>query len=535
MNLKKLALSIGVALGIVLASQVPLFGQEHTKHHRYKLIEPATFGGPGSRMNGFVYSTFSSIQDLNNAGTLTGWADTSMQDPYQFTGNAVETNFCFEGDCYVTHAFQWQNGVRSDLGALPGGLSSATSWVSANGLIAGTSQNGETDPLDPGFPEVRAVLWRNGKITDLGTLREGGSESGAQAINSWGQVVGWAINTIPDPLSMAYWSTLYNYYAPITPYQMRAFLWQNGVMRDLGTLGSGTNAFAMAINEAGQVIGISYIDSTPNQMATNCSFGAPLPTQDPFLWENGKMTDLGNLGGTCSFPSWINNYGEVVGNSNLAGDQIEHAFLWTKARGMEDLGTLGGTQAQASFISDSGAIVGGSTLEGDAEYDAYLWDGKMHDLGTVDGSNCTYAFSVNAKEQVVGNDCGGTFAFLWEDGGPMVDLSTLIINPSSTLPFLGVITINDLGEIAGMGGDTSDLSHAIVLIPCDSNHPNIEGCDYSLVDWPAAAEVRPAEITKAPAAAASQPKMSPAALMARFRPLPAGHNHRFGTLQTSPQ
>jgi probable HAF family extracellular repeat protein len=356
-------------------------------------------------------------------------------------------------------------------------------------------------------------------------------------VNSSGQVVGWAMNTVSDPLSMAYWSTLYNPYAPITPYQMRAFLWQYGVMRDLGTLGTGTNAFAMAINEQGQVIGISYIDSTPNQMATNCSFGAPLPTQDPFFWENGNMTDLGNLGGTCSFPSWINNLGQVVGNSNLAADQIGHAFLWTKARGMQDLGTLGGTHAQASFISDSGVIVGGSTLEGDAQYDAYFWDGKMHDLGTLDGANCAYAFSVNTQGQVVGNsgtNCQ-TAAFLWDNGGPIVDLSTLIINPSSAFGFLGVISINDRGEIAGMAGDTSDLSHAVVLIPCDSNHPNIEGCDYGLVDPPTAAEVRPAEITKAPAAAASQVKLSPVEMMARFRSAQAGGNRRVGTPQTSPQ
>ncbi|MGB8440046.1 MAG: hypothetical protein WCE26_11695 [Candidatus Acidiferrales bacterium] len=512
-----------------LAIPMRIHGQEEKGwHHHYKLIEPATFGGPGSRINGFVYSTFSSIQDLNNAGTVTGWADTSTADPYQSSGNQFG-NFCFDSDCYVTHAFQWQNGVRTDLGALSGGLSSATSWVSANGLIAGASQNGETDPLDPGFPEDRAVLWRNGKIIDLGTLSEGGYESGAESVNSRGQVVGWAVNTIYDPLSMVYWSTLYNYYAPITPYQTRAFLWQNGVMKDLGTLGTGTDSFGMAINEAGQVIGISYIDSTPNpQMTTACSFGPALPTQDPFLWQNGKMTDLGNFGGACSSPSWINNYGQVAGSSNLPGDQTGHAFLWTKAKGMQDLGTLGGTQSNASFVSDSGVVVGGATLEGDAQFDAFLWDGKMHDLGTVNGSSCTYAFSVNAQEQVVGNDCGGTFAFLWEDGSPMVDLSTLVINPNPALTFLGVITINDRGEIAGLAGDTADLSRAVVLIPCDENHPGIEGCDYSLVDPATAVEIHPMLTKEAPAAAASQIKFSLAEMIARYRSMMANRRRGLG-------
>jgi probable HAF family extracellular repeat protein len=242
------------------------------------------------------------------------------------------------------------------------------------------------------------------------------------------------------------------------------------------------------------------------------------------------MIDLGTLGGTCGFPSWINSNGQVVGNSDVAGDVNQHAFVWTRSKGMQDLGTLGGSDSETSMINDSGLIVGGAFLPGDNQYDAVLWDGKMHDLGTLNGSNCTYAFSVNAKEQVVGNDCGGTFAFLWEDGGPMVDLSTLVTsNPG--LSDLGVITINDAGEIAGIGIDASGYVHTVLLIPCDGNHPNIDGCDYSLVDPATAAEAHPA-LTKG---TASRVKFSPAEMMARFRSTQVGRNRRFGTPQTSPQ
>ncbi|HXW93673.1 MAG TPA: hypothetical protein VEK33_24195 [Terriglobales bacterium] len=483
-----------LCLAMLLAISLQLAAQEyHAQHHHYKLVEPATFGGPGSRINGFLYSTFSSVQDLNRAGTLIGWADTSMPDPYQNEG------FCFAIYCYVAHAFQLQNGVVTDLEVLPGGLSSATSWISANGLIAGASQNGETDPLYPDFPEDRAVLWRNGKIINLGTLPEGGYESGAQAVNSSGQVVGWAFNIVPDPYSMGVWSTLYNSYEPFPyPYQNRAFLWQNGVMQDLGTLGTGTDAFAMAINEAGQVVGISYTDTTPNHVTTPCATG-PIPTQDPFLWENGKMIDVGTLGGTCGFPSWINDYGEVVGYSDLAGDQTWRPFLWTRRTGIQDLGTLGGNYGQASMINELGYVVGASTLEGDNQYDAFLWSGKMHDLGTLDGSNCAYAFSVNAQEQVVGNSgpsCS-TSAFLWENGGPMVDLSTLV-SPNPGFSSLGAIVINDRGEIGGQGVDASGFFRAVLLIPCDENHPGIEGCDYSLVDASNARQVNSPSVVQGP-------------------------------------
>jgi len=529
-----LVLFAALALPAELAAQNSLAGNK-PQHHHYKLIDIGTFGGPQSYLNGFEYSTFSSVQDLNNAGTLAGWADTSTLDPNCLLGNAFG-NFCFNYDepaacagaigCpgHISHAFQWQDGVKTDLEVLPGGLNSAVVWISANGLIAGTSQNGETDPLDPGFPEDRAVLWHNRNIVDLGTLPEGGFESGAQAVNSRGQVVGWALNTVSDPSSMGLLSSLFDFYEPIYPFQMRAFLWQNGVMKDLGTLGTGTDAFAMAINEQGQVIGISYTNSTPNAVTTSCSTG-PIPTQDPFLWENGKMIDLGTLGGTCGFPSWINNSGQVVGYSDLAKDQTEHPFLWTKFEGMQDLGTLGGTFGTASMINDFGEVVGGTALQGDAQIDAFFWNGKMHDLGALDGSNCAYAFSVNARGQVVGNsgaNCG-TSAFLWEDGGPMVDLSTLV-SSKPNFPSLLAMNINDRGEIAGIGTDVNDNGHAVLLIPCDENHLAVEGCDYGPVAEATTAEVHSAQSTQA--MASSGPKLSATELMARFRLAQAGGNRR---------
>jgi probable HAF family extracellular repeat protein len=128
-------------------------------------------------------------------------------------------------------------------------------------------------------------------------------------------------------------------------------------------------------------------------------------------------------------------------------------------------------------------VVGGSTLAGDNQYDAFLWDGKMHDLGALNG--CSYAFAINAHRQVVGNwgsnGCQQG-AFLWEGGGPMVDLNTLVSSNKSGLSVAGAININDRGEIAGSSADVNGYSFAILLIPCDENHPGVEGCDYSMVD-----------------------------------------------------
>jgi len=285
------------------------------KHHHYQLIDIGTFGGPQSYIPPYIGFA---IRILDNHGVLIGAADTSQPDPFP--------NFCF-ADCFVVHTFRTEeDGELTDLGALPGGGSSFPSWMSRNRLIAGLSQNGLTDPLLPGQPEVRAVLWQNGGITDLGTL-QGGYESVANAVDSKGEVVGMFTNTTPDPNSLF-----------PDGYQTRAFFWQDGVMQDLGTLG-GPDAAAFLINEKGQVVGWSYTSSVP----ITC-FGFPPATlaTGSFVWDNENgMRDLGGLGGLCTTAEAINSRGQIVGFSDLKGDTAWHAFIWDGS--MHDLGgSLGG-------------------------------------------------------------------------------------------------------------------------------------------------------------------------------------------------
>jgi hypothetical protein len=81
----------------------------------------------------------------------------------------------------------------------------------------------------------------------------------------------------------------------------------------------------------------------------------------------------------------------------------------------------------------------------------------------------------------------GEHAFLWE-GDSMIDLNALI--PSgSRLKLTYAVAINDRGEIAGFGVPPGVLpeeyetkGHGYMLIPCDENHPDLEGCDYNLVE-----------------------------------------------------
>jgi uncharacterized membrane protein len=101
--------------------------------------------------------------------------------------------------------------------------------------------------------------------------------------------------------------------------QLRAFLWENGKIRDLKTLG-GPDSFAFYINNRGQVAGVTLTDAVINPSTQS-------PTVAPFLWENDEMKNLGSLGGLSGNVAGLNNNGQVAGNSNLPGDQAQLGFL----------------------------------------------------------------------------------------------------------------------------------------------------------------------------------------------------------------
>jgi probable HAF family extracellular repeat protein len=255
------------------------------------------------------------------------------------------------------------------------------------------------------------------------------------------------------------------------PTQVRALLWQGGAIQDLGTLG-GPDSCAVFINQRGQVAGYSYTSSTPNP-------GTGIPTIDAFLWEDGRMLDLGTLGGTLVFTGGLNEGGQAVGISTLPGDSTFHPFL--SHRGvLSDLGTLGGNMGAANSLNDSDEVVGQADLPGSKAHHAFRWrQGVMTDLGTQDGDPCSEALSINSRGQIVGGskDCN-TFlhAFLWEEGGPMIDLNSFV--PASSDLTLTVATlINDRGEIAVQGVLPDGDTHAVLLIPCEGDHSDNEGCE----------------------------------------------------------
>ena len=405
-------------------------------HPRYKLIDLGTLGGANSQVNGGPPPM------INNEGAIAGEADTSAACSY------------FHG--VVSPAVSWENGEVTNLGLLPGGCFSLPNAINSKGVLVGSGDIGVIDPMT-GFPEIRADLRQKDHILNLGTL--GGTNSLANDVNSRGQVVGGAENTDTDP---------WNFGGIIglpSPTAWHGFVWQAGTMRDLGTLG-GPDSFALLISESGQITGFSFTNSTPNHTTG-------IPTVDPFLWDRGRMINLGTLGGTFGFGNGLNNRGQVVGFSDVAGDLANHAFIWERGV-LTDIGTLGGDNSAANWINDAGQVVGIGDLA-DGTHHAFVWStGKMTDLGVVSGDPCSNGFHINARGQVIGTstDCHGRILhfFLWERGS-IIDLSAQVL-PGSDFAFVEPVVINDDGEIVGNGTLFNGDVHAVLLKPdgpCDDD------------------------------------------------------------------
>ncbi|MHC4572913.1 MAG: DUF3466 family protein [Planctomycetota bacterium] len=239
-----------------------------------------------------------------------------------------------------------------------------------------------------------------------------------------------------------------------------AFLWEDGEMTDLGTLG-GDYSNAHGMNDAGEVVGCSR-DADGNTVA--------------FRWDtNSGMVALERIEGTWSNHAFgINNSGHIVGtfktfidvNSIPEPAFTTRAFHYTRTGGVIDLGTLGGIHSIAFVINDLGQTVGYSGLTiGETTEHGFLWqDGEMQDLGTIDGYENSLALSINNNSQIVGlarNSAvpGGHRAVLFDTTGDgnNVDLGTLGGDNS------GAASINNKGQIVGRAETAGGDSHATLF------------------------------------------------------------------------
>jgi probable HAF family extracellular repeat protein len=365
----------------------------------------AAFATAPMRVASQSAQTMYNIVPLNTLGGLNG-AGIGINDRGWITGSANQ-----QGD-NVSHAALWIGGSQLvDLGALGGpGFNSAVAWPikSNNAVVVGISDTDADQPSADNFScypfyatgsptgkVCNGFRWANGVMTPLPPF-PGGFNSYATAVNNRGEIVGWAENGVADPTCNTAVQTL----------QFRAVIWEpDGTTKELPPLPGDSTSAATAINDLGQVVGISG--------ACGIAVGG-VSAAHSVLWQNGVPMNIGDLGGhTWNTPTAINNQGTIVGFSLPAGQDGTRnfeAFLWTAAGGIQRLGKLPG-------------------------------DIRAEALG------------INEKNQVVGLSRGGPFlfrAFLWQNG-VMTDLNTMTVAGSQFLLYAN--DINDRGEITGESFD----------------------------------------------------------------------------------
>jgi probable HAF family extracellular repeat protein len=247
---------------------------------------------------------------------------------------------------------------------------------------------------ESGFPWRGAITGPSG-VPDFGTF--GGSDNVVHGINNKGDAVGLAQTADGET---------------------HAFHYSAGRLLDLSASAGLDNA--SVINDRGQIAGqhegraYVYLDGALE------FFGPP---------------DTG--------VSDINERGDIVGAAVFDGDE-PHAYLYSQGK-MTDLGGLGGGFSTASAINDLGTIVGYG-IAGDGRQRAFMVDaGVMTDIGGLAGTSA--AFDINNHGQAVG--MADQLPVLFSEGG-VTDLNSLIAADSG-YRLVWASAINDRGEILATG------------------------------------------------------------------------------------
>jgi len=234
------------------------------------------------------------------------------------------------------------------------------------GVARDINRYGDVVGSSDGPDGQRAVLWRDGRIIDLGVLG-GGVASSAYAINDRGQVVGTSRTAGGE---------------------LRGFLWQDGRMRDLGIDGG---VMPGDINNSGQVVGA-------------LDFGDGGARRRAFVWQNGTVVRLRSPG-ISSNAAAINDRGEITGGYMIEIERGSRAVRWYRGT-LTDLGLLPhGDAGGGVSINDRGQILGTSNVSPHSmEQGTFIWwRGRLHDLAPAGvPASVAYALAeINNRGQFV--------------------------------------------------------------------------------------------------------------------------------------
>jgi probable HAF family extracellular repeat protein len=374
----------------------------------YSFIDLGTFGNVQSAQ----------AMDVNDAGQVVGIA-----------GN---------------HAFLWQNGEKTDLGTLSGGAASSASGINELGQVVGSS----TLAIPPSG--THAAMWSNGTITDLTPDVPTNLGGAATAINEAGQVVGNISNAA-------------------------AFLWENGVRTTLEHLGGGSS-WASDINDSRVVVGSSYTNQpTPLGLM-----------QHPFVWQNGVIRDLGLLAGDeDGGAAALNNAGQIVGSSGRTDPDTYESFYraFIYSNGVMTPLPVPSSEVYAGDINDAGVIVG-SMRAGGAVSNFHAWvymDGVVTNLNTLipagSGLHIAYANAINNAGQIAATafDAQGHY-------------HAVLLTPGQGPPPTPTVSIGNVAVFEGNSGTSNAgflltvsplLTSPVTVVYSTADGSAIAGTDYN--------------------------------------------------------
>jgi probable HAF family extracellular repeat protein len=331
-------------------------------------------------------------------------------------GNSINDRCWVAGYSRLTgdqtrHAALWrrqQHHSILDLGTL-GGPNSSVTWNVKNteGIIVGISQTADLEPLGEAWssaafysgPYATGYINLGFVLEDRQMMRAlpnfpGGDNGFATGANNLRQVVGWAENDVHDPTC-------------VSPQvlQFRPAMWTLGPpdqIQDLPLIPGDSSGAATAINDNGQIVGISGICDQAIGRYT---------AAHAVLWENGGVTDIGNLGALYwNTPTAINQQGDIVGFAGAPDDpdgNFLQAFIWTVENGIQPLGFLpGDVHSEAYGINERRQVVGLS-CDADGNCRAFIWEnGVMQDLNDLKQASFSAtletAKDINNKEEITG-------------------------------------------------------------------------------------------------------------------------------------
>jgi probable HAF family extracellular repeat protein len=281
------------------------------------------------------------------------------------------------GEMGNSRATLWDGKQFEDLGVYrltPAGFGGSIELNSKGDVLIGLATESGNASLEPSA----AYLWSKGSYTRLTTFDA--EFAAGNDINKTGAVVG----------------TRY------ADGRHRAIVWHNGTVTKLGTLSGDNGSIGVAINDRGEVLGVSY--------------GGEVPGSKPFIWTNGAMTAIPTGGES------------VVVNRMLLNEDgtfaigLGDGFLFGDASSVEKVDAPEGGMTLRN-LSEGGEVVGNFGIDGNIR--AFHWrNGHMTVLDNPAGCANALAFAAVDESLIVGvaNGCesGENQAVVWESGQPRI-------------------------------------------------------------------------------------------------------------------